>query len=736
MTKRALLAGSCLVGAIAAISLAPSLGHAETAAAADGAVTEVVVTAQKREERLRDVPVPVTVVSAAALTETGETRFRDFYSRVPGLNVQPNFYAQQSIAIRGITSGSSHPTVGVIVDDVPFGGSTIQTSGYWIPDLDPGDLARVEVLRGPQGTLYGANSMGGLIKYVTVEPSTAQRNGEISAGASAVAHGGDVGYTVRGAGNMPLSDSLAIRGSLYYRREPGYIDNPVFHIKDANTSDNGGGYASLLWRPSDVFSLRLNGMFQATASQAPNEVDITPTLGKYQQNYLPSVHGADNRSQVISARMEGKVGDVRLTSVTAYNVNDTEGSIDWTYSFGPSVMKTFGVGGAPFYNHTIVKHFTQEFRAGSSWGDKLDWIGGVFYSHEIVNGKISMPATDLTTGKIVGDYRYGDYSSNGFTVDSVAGFADVTYHFTSQFDVQVGGRYTHDRLARPLTYTYGQYVVDFLHAKAPFVTLGAEETDNAFTYLVTPRYKLNSNVMIYARFASGYRPGAPNGLVPTGIPQKVDPDYTATYEGGVKGVFLDGALSVDGSIYYIDWKDIQLNFFNTSIGIGYSSNGGRAKSQGVELDLVFKPWKGATLETNGSYMDAVLTQTLPATSTVQAKAGDRLPNSSRFSGSVSFNQDFPLFADYTAFVGGNLNYVGDRVTILTTPSQVREKYPAYSQLDLRLGVRNRDWSFNLYANNAADQIGVLSGGSALLIPPYAYVYTTPRTVGFNVTRHF
>ncbi|HWW84955.1 MAG TPA: TonB-dependent receptor plug domain-containing protein, partial [Vicinamibacterales bacterium] len=170
----------------------------------------VVVTAQKRgEERVRDVPIPVTVLNADSLVDNGQVLLRDYYSDVPGLNLSTGLYAMTTLTIRGANSGGGDPTVGVIIDDVPFGSST--GYGTWIPDFDPGDLTQVEVLRGPQGALYGANSMGGLLKYVTKDPSTQSIDGSVDVGTMAVYNGDKPGYNLRGSVNVPLNDALAMR---------------------------------------------------------------------------------------------------------------------------------------------------------------------------------------------------------------------------------------------------------------------------------------------------------------------------------------------------------------------------------------------------------------------------------------------------------------------------------------------------------------------------------------------
>src|SRR4029077_16305041 len=202
---------------------------------------EVIVTAQKRLERLQDVPVPASVISTDALTNSDQTLLRDYYSSVPGLSMTTTAQSSQILSIRGIVTNPGNPTVGITVDDMPFGSSTVGGGGLVVPDFDPGDLSRVEVLRGPQGTLYGASSLGGLLKFVTVDPSTVGVSGNLQAGLSSVHNGDGIGYTYRGAINIPVSENLAVRASGFARLDPGYVDNAVLRVKGINTARADGG---------------------------------------------------------------------------------------------------------------------------------------------------------------------------------------------------------------------------------------------------------------------------------------------------------------------------------------------------------------------------------------------------------------------------------------------------------------------------------------------------------------
>src|SRR5882762_9130997 len=239
-------------------------------------IPEIIVTAQKRSERIQDVPVPVTSIDANQLVENNQVRFEDYYTSVPGLSFAPN-NQNNYLAIRGIaTGGFSNPTVGIVIDEVPFGASTALGGGQVVPDLDPGDLARVEVLRGPQGTLYGASSMGGLLKFVTVDPSTDALSGRVQVGFSDVHNGAQLGYNVRASVNVPINDTLAITASGFTRQDPGYIDNPVYHLDGVNETRVIGGRLAALWQPADVVSVKLSALYQDSRLYGAPQISVLP----------------------------------------------------------------------------------------------------------------------------------------------------------------------------------------------------------------------------------------------------------------------------------------------------------------------------------------------------------------------------------------------------------------------------------------------------------------------------
>jgi iron complex outermembrane receptor protein len=704
---------------------------------------EIIVTAQKRSERLEDVPIPVTAINAQTLINTNQLRIQDYNTSVPGFTVAPQASSSfQLLSIRGITTGvGTNPTVGVTVDDVPYGSSTNLGGGSYVPDIDPAELARVEVLRGPQGTLYGASSMGGLFKFVTLDPSTDALTGRVQAGTDTVYNGAELGYNFRASVNVPLNDTMAVRVSAFTREDPGYIDNPVLHISGINEQWVSGGRLSALWKPSEFFSLKISALYQDSRGKGISDVDqptpgyTLPPLGDLQQSYLPGTGRYDRQLQAYSATATAKVGSADLTFISAYNINSFADSYDLTYAFGPYTQTQFGVSGTPVPERNSTRKFVEEARLATSLGERVDWLLGAFYTHENSQYVQNILAANATTGSVVGQWVY---SSNPTTYAELAAFTDFTFHVTSQFDIQLGGRESAIKQTSSAIDIGSAYTTFFLVKPSPVVYPESESKADVFTYLVTPRFHLTSDVMVYARLASGYRAGGPNAAL--GVPAQFDkysPDKTESYEMGFKGDFLDRRLSVDTSAYYIDWKDIQILLYDPVTFAAYNANAAHAKSEGLEVSLESKPVTGITLSSWVVWNEAVLTQAFPPGIqgfSAVANAGDRLPYSARWSGNLAAEQDFPLAGSVTGLVGGAVSYIGQREGEFTT-TPVRQDLPGYAKFDLRAGVKYEAWSVNFFANNVADKRGLLSGGLGTF-PPFAYNYIQPRTIGVSVARTF
>jgi outer membrane receptor protein involved in Fe transport len=646
---------------------------------------------------------------------------------VPGFTVAPNYVATQRLTVRGITTGgSTNPTVGVTVDDVPFTGSIGNggTGGLGVPDIDPGELQQIEVLRGPQGTLYGASSMGGLVKYVTKDPSVSGFSARVEGGLSSVKGGNDPGYTVRASANIPLGETFALRVSGFTRQDPGYIDNVFLGDDDINKGQSDGARVSALWKPSETTSLKLSALYQKSTLDGLNEVVVQSGLSGLEQNYVKGAGQDERKISAFTAVFKAGLGSVDLTSVTGYNENNDTNSLDFGFAFSQAVENFAGQSGAVYTDRRPSSKFSQELRFAGALGERVDWLLGGFYTHERSHEHFTVDSRNPVTGEIAGIWFDG--IEDGTAFDDTAAFADLTYRFTDRFDVQVGGRQSHlktevDRQSTRI----GTDPIGYVDPR--------RTTDDVFTYLLTPRLKVTPDLMLYARFASGYRAGSPN-IAQAGIPSGSSPDKTQNYELGAKADFLDHRLSIDASIYHIDWKDIQLQIIDPATSISYAGNGGAAKSEGVEFSVDVRPMTGLTVASWVAYDKAELTENFVNVDNTCGLDGDRLPHTPRISANLSLQQEFPLFDKFTGFAGGAASYVGERFGQFTG-SCARQRFPSYTKADLRLGVRTDSWTANLYINNVSDERGLLDGGTGYFYSA-ARIYITPRTVGLTVSKLF
>lgn len=703
----------------------------DTAGQGPIALETIIVTAEKARyaESVLDTPVPITVLSASNLTDTGQASLQNYYTSVPGMNLTMggSTGGVALVTIRGITTNLyTNPTVTASIDDVPIGSSTLLGGGELIPDIDPSDLARVEVLRGPQGTLYGGNSMGGLIRYVTAEPSTGGLTGSVQGGLSTVEDGSGLGYVTRGSANIPVSETVALRVSAFDRRDPGYVDNLQTGEKGVNSTSADGGLISALWRPSDVFTWSLNALLQRAHQNGSPQVD--PTLGSLDQSLLASTGSDLIKDQIYWSTETLNLGPTQVESITSYGSYDYSDRIDYgLIGLNPFSEQLFDVAGTLAEDHIRTDRFTQELRLYLSLSKQFDWMLGGFYDRErSSNGTVAFAvyptilAVAGNYGAVVEPQVYEEY----------AGFTNLTYRFSNRFDIQFGARESQIKQNESTAAT------DLWVSLFGFPAYAAtpSETERAFTYLVTPRVKLSPDLMAYARFASGFRPGALNGVSPY-FPVQSTPDKTQNYELGLKGDVLDHRLTFDTSLYYISWKNVQIEVYSQPAFSFYVTNESAAKSEGVELSANWKPAGGMDLNGWFSWNEAVLTRAFPAASSVSGASGDRLPFSARISGHLSFDQKFPIAGDATGDAGVEWSYIGNRIGDFAVGSPVRQPLPGYGQVNLHAAMDYRSWTGELYISNAANKRGLLYGGIGSNYPSY-FNYITPRTIGITVGKSF
>jgi iron complex outermembrane receptor protein len=698
-------------------------------------VQEIIVTAQKREERLQDVPVPVTVIDTATLVEHNQTRLQDYFAEIPGLSLRPNGDGTTILVIRGISTATySNPTVAVTIDDIPFGSSSAIANGQLIqPDLDPADLSRIEVLRGPQGTLYGASSLGGLLKYVTSDPSTAGYAGRIETDVNGTQHG-SVGYGVRGSVNIPVSDTVALRASGFSRLTPGYVEDVQTGQDNVNRIDVAGGHLSLLWSPSTLFSVKLGALYQRIHQDATGAINTNyygvPTYGDLKQSFLPNSGTFRAENSLFTANVDFHFGWADLKSVSGYGLSIYNQSSDSSLGFK---SPPYNLPASVLINIFETRKFTQEFRLSSAGAQKLEWLVGTFYTHEASPVTQDISGVDPTTGAILQTPLTVYFPT---TYEEYAVFGDATYHFTDPFSIQAGVRYSRNRQTY---YEADSGSVGEIAPGVPFTT-SQDSKDDATTFLVVPQYKITPDMMAYLRIASGYRPGGPNpDAVLFNLPGIFGADKTLNYELGLKGDALDKAFTYDLSVFYIDWHNIQLSVTDPVSQFSFFTNGGSARSTGLETALQYRLAQGLRLSANFSYDVAELSSNPPPG--FNATNGEQLPISPRYSGSVSADQDFPIMGDWKGFFGATVSYVGKRFgDFPSSATGVRVGLPSYTAVDLRLGARTGPWTIDLSARNISNERGELTrrslSGRARLTSPYITNFIQPRTIGLSVAKSF
>jgi iron complex outermembrane recepter protein len=708
------------------------LTSAANSATASGGLQEIVVTANKRAENVETVPASVSVLTGTAIEELHATQLSEYAGYVPGLIVDTNGTPGQStITIRGIVPLGDSPSVATYIDDSPLGASDSHSkSAEFALDLFPDDIERIEVLRGPQGTLYGASSLGGVLKYVTIAPDPTKFSARVGGEVNDTKGAANAGWNVHGAVNLPLIDnSVALRVSYFDKTQPGYVTDGTTGEAHENANRVNGGRASLLWDVNPDLSVKLSAMFQNIDSKGNATLSLNPTTLQPIYGDLTSAHELLQPFwqylSFYSATVNWNLPWTDFVSATSYSDNHSNRDQDLSVEFG-SLFPLFGApaGLAPYRGTLSTDKITQEFRLSSHPGSAFEWLVGTFLTHESsVNGQW-IDAWDTNEVPIPALDPLGVTSQNT-TYKEGAVFGNVTYNFSSAFSVTGGLREAHNSQVFTIT-ELGALV------GPPTANTGTSSA-NDFLYSLSPRFFISDKVMVYARLANGYRPGGPNAQIPgVVIPKTVDADTTHNYEMGTK-IQIARTLILNAAIFRINWDDIQLV---TSGPLNYTANGGSARSQGAEFSVDYAPVAGLTLGLNGAFTDAVLTTDAP---NVNGLAGARLPSVPRWSGSAIARYSTPIYEDWNGQAGLGYRYVSDRYSTVTSdPSTVRA--PPFGALDIDTSVFNKNWSVFLYLKNATDRRGWVSPqpistatGTTVQVDTF---FILPRTLGAGFTRSF
>jgi len=694
------------------------------AADADGKTEVVTVTATRRREPIRDVPLRVETISTESLERSGAASLADYVGSLPGVHVDSDGGpGRGQVNIRGVTVGSlSAPTVGIYIDDTPFGSSTgFVGEAVSALDLSLLDLHHVELLRGPQGTLYGAGAMGGLLKYVTNDPDPSGLSGKAGV-AVRQSKGGALGHTEHAVINAPLSEGVAaLRVAAFNEHDGGYIRS-VGRVagKHVNDGDTRGMRLSMLFDPSAKLRVRL------TATQQDIERDGTviaqydartgqPLYGDLTQTlYRPEPYTI--RTGLLSGTVEYEMGWARLNVIASSQRFKAETALDATEIVGAP-----GINFAGLDNDTDLRKRTAEVRLTSSRGP-VEWLLGFYHNKETGNRYQRLWAQ-------LPDNSEMDFVTSGqpSTFQENALYGDITWNPSAAWSVTLGARNARNRQVYG-TVTNG--VKDF--------ESGGKEGSK--TYLATVRYSIDKTSSVYFRAASGYRPGGPNppaldqdGSIVPGAPLSFEADKLWSYEVGYKADLLDRRLFLEVALFDIRWDKLQqpIAFGVTTL----TGNAGEAESKGLELALRYKVNERFSLDGSLAWTDAKLTEDAPAL----GEAGMRLPNTARFSASVNGRYDFELHGK-RAWAGLGIRHVGQRNAGFDSPitSVPYFRIPGYTVADAQLGMEVDGWELGAFVRNLADK-RALSGADTALTSfggPLRATPMQPRTVGLSVARAF
>jgi len=582
-----------------------------------------------------------------------------------------------------------------------------------------------------------------VLKFVTNAPETDRFIARARAGVETV-EGGDLSYFGNAVVNIPLGDTLAFRASGSYRNNGGFIDSIGTAGSRVRNNINGsrvcGGRASLLSKPSADISLRLSALIQNIETDAPTIVESDPTTfatlyGRPTQSIFVSPF-RDIKYRVYNGTANVNLGFADLTSSTSYSTEKQPSRADATFQLSGLLNTIFGTPNELYEaQNTNLEKFTQEVRLASSKSSFLDWVIGGYYTHEkaLIFQKFVpvMPGTltPITTFPLLAQVNLAS------TYEEIAGFANATVHLGEHFDVDLGGRESHNQQ------TVNQVLAGALVGSSTF---NQRSSEDVFTYSVAPKLKLGKRASIYARVAKGFRPGGPNALGPGAPPgsETYRSDSVISYEVGVKAETRDRKFSIEVAAFHIDWNSIQLLTSVTTVAgsFSFNTNGGRARSDGVEFTATVRPTAGLSISANGAYNNAYLKD--PTTLPVGGFAGDNLPFTPKYTVSVNADYRWTVASGTSAFLGGSLRFVSnqpggfDRTFRLANGRQ--RELPSYEVVDLRAGLDFGKFSVEAYARNLNNADGKLTTSALGGFPNGAMAVgiIRPRSFGLAFTAGF
>jgi outer membrane receptor protein involved in Fe transport len=755
---------------------------------------EIVVTAQKREQILGDVPVSLQVLDTQMLTQRGISRLDDYAKFLPSLSYASFGPGQAEVFFRGLSNGNrlatgSLPTVGVYLDEQP-----VTTIGS-VLDVHIYDIARVEALAGPQGTLYGASSEAGVVRIITNKPRQGAYEAGLDFEVNSVAHGG-IGGSVEGFANVPLSDRVALRVVGFAVNDAGYIDN-VANEPDLVFPTSGVLRDNRAFRGDDLNSVETIGGRAALGIDLDDDWTITPSVMAQRRlvdgtfGFRPTVGDLENvryAPDTISDRwvqaalvIEGKIGRFDVTYAGAYldrTVSYAGDYSDYAFFYDTYYAATPDYFGNQFFNNagelidpsqivTQTENFSKqshELRIASPASDSLRVVAGLFYQRQTNDWTNLYTVRNLADSQSVTGRPGVNYANIQYRVDrDYAAFAELSYDILSNLTATGGLRF----------YRYDNDVVGFFGFNAnrspvgeagclpgtigiygterPCDNIDASASGSGVLYKLNASWRAAPGKLFYATWSTGFRPGGINRR-PDAAPYEAE--TLTNYEIGAKTSWADGRVRFNATLFLEKLNDAQFAVTSDQNGITDIVNAGKAESKGVEADFTLLPLKGLSLQASATYADAVITTDLckftnptldcsipnanGEENSVVAPAGTRFPNSPIFKMAATTRYEFDL-GKFEASLQGSVLYQSSSLPSLdTAEAELLGIQPAYTTVDISAGLSRRSWSLTLAAQNLFDargqQLRTASCAIALCGPDSIQVFPIrPRLVSLRLS---
>ncbi len=754
------------------------------AMAADGfSLEEIVVTASKRSESLQKVPISVAALKGEDLEALGVYSLNDYYKFIPGINYAPSVFDRggPNIIVRGVTNtrlsgvdaAASSATTSFYLNDIP------------VTLIDPQlfDINRVEVLKGPQGTLFGAASMGGTVRIIMNKADTTEWAARVEGTVQAIS--GGIGNRISGMINVPLvQDVLAARVVAYHAYDPGYIDRvrPALtdtsitfspdlplDVADAqestniennvNTKRSDGARLALTFTPNDKLTLEPTILYQRTKAAETDQFDASLGAGLIKSRFIDE----PSSQTFFMASLEGSydMGAVELYSATGYFERNYKETSDQTrgtaqifgYTADGAIPAAGGLGAA-----IKTESFTQEIRlqstgnSGNDFMDRFDWVIGAYYSHEKRRGEQLWQNLGFNANAAMPIVTIDDviFASVWDTVDeNKSVFGDVSFHVTEKLKLSAGLRYydqsqeTARDLMGPL-----QGAAFALTPQETFVSASSTGTTPRFT----ASFQATDDILVYASAAKGFRAGG--GVIPSTEPNCVDviadnnlesfnnsfgPDKLWQYEGGFKSTMADGRLQLNGAAYLIKWTKLQQGILLSLIPGStctkvLTGNVGAAEIKGLEAEFKALPMENLMIQGSVSYSRARISEVDPLAPV--GSVGDSLQNVPDWNAAASIQYSFPDLIDGSeGYVRADYAYRGSLTTTIGEPANPLQRLGSYSNVNFRAGVNWNDIKVEAFINNAFNTYQLMNAGSSSggIVTQQT---NTPRTVGLTVGKKF